>query len=821
MVSEALQQTFMATKHSCTSTLPWIWVIEALASFNEIDTSLLINLVKKSPEISDDLGRNAREMVSLRVLESLFVQRIPNANNVASVPGANIELDPSNSCEDVLRRILLEASASDLKTAAPEMLKWDVRSFIMKKRSLLPKCLLKQLKDSIVDSTSPLSGSLKERSRLEFGNNSRSVPVDAVDSDGFKQGHEVGGTNTQHVAPTRNSDAFTPADKNTTTYPVYSHSVGSEKGNVYADLNPTLSRTRAEKNGKQISQLGSALVRAKRSIDASTAHEVEVNETGAISENSSDPCAKAAKKFKQFVFSPIRNTVPDLLLSGRDAFPAESSGGSQPIVQNGDSKDEAQVGAFEANGGLSNGCAEHAASRSGLHGSDSNHNELLPQRMSTDKKFQNIGRSSNGCAELGTSSGSCQLVMQQESRTHGSKHDLEFNLPQDLQHGEPSKVAKENIEQSHEFEFSSDTDEYHDESTALATQKNDFLSSQYAQGEDSLADADCSELNLCVKCNVGGKLFVCNSDTCPLMVHESCLGSVPNFDYKGNFYCPFCAYSRAISEYLDSKKKVSLARKHLAAFIGLGAGQQSKKSLAKSQGTKPHQSREDKNEQLCHNENGRSSLNEITEAGSAPVDRNSVGVQIMQTGSPQLEASVPEQCLVAGQQPEGSELRGDRSKQNQSRVEEELCHIGNGNKNSLKKAEEAGSGPVNRNSMNAELMQMHPSQPPVSHEPVCQGSSSIEENSEEDEIGSRYRVQFRNPEKNHTFPITPQLRRKKVQWTKIEEETLKEGVERFSHFPDRWKKILEFGCDVFLKGRTTGDLKDKWRNMSRARERAT
>ncbi|XP_059295957.1 uncharacterized protein LOC132049247 [Lycium ferocissimum] len=849
MVSEALQQSFMATKLSCTSSLPWIWVIEALASFNEIDPSLLINLVKRTPELSDDLGRNAREMVSLRVLEGLFARKSSDANNVASVPGDKIELDPSRSCEDVLRRILLEVSASDLKAATPEMFNWDLRSFIMKKRSGQPKSLLQQLKDAIVKPTSPLCVSLKERSGLELGNHSRdSVPID---SDDLKQGHEVVGVNTRCVAPSGNLDTFT-------------------QGNT-SDL--------------QEKQPGSTLVPAKRSINASTAYDIEVNETETISDNSSDPCAKAAKKFKQDVISPIQNTVPDLISSQRDVVPAESRGGSQSIVQKRNSEDEAEVGTLEANGLLKDGSAEHAASRSVLCGIDSNINNLLPQRASTDKKFQNIGSSSNGCAELGSSS--------------GSKGDLGCNLPQHVRNGEPSKGDKENIEQSHESEFYSDTDEYHNESTDLASQKNDFLNSQYAQGEDSLATVDCTELNLCVKCNKGGNLFVCSSDTCPLVVHESCLASVPNFDYKGNFYCPFCSYSRAISEYLEGKKKVSLARKDLNAFIGLGAGQRSKKSLPKSQGMKQHQSRGNKNEQLCcnesgrnslnelteagnavanrssigaqvmqtgspqpeaslnHNENGRNSLNDVTEAGNAPANRSSVGAQVMQTGSPQPkaclprnengrnslnevteagsapadrssvraqvmetaspqpEASLPELFLVAGKQPNKSPLRCLRSRQSQSRQEEELCHDENRNTNSLEKAEEAGSCPVIRNSMNAEVRQIRP--------PQARESSSIEESSEEeddDEIGSKYRVQFRKPEKN-TFPLNPRQRRKKLPWTKIEEETLKEGLLQFSHFRDRWKRILEFGCDVFLEGRTAGDLKDKWRNISKASEKAT
>lgn len=43
-----------------------------------------------------------------------------------------------------------------------------------------------------------------------------------------------------------------------------------------------------------------------------------------------------------------------------------------------------------------------------------------------------------------------------------------------------------------------------------------------------------------------------------------------------------------------------------------------------------------------------------------------------------------------------------------------------------------------------------------------------------------------------------------------------EGVRRFASDNNRtmpWKRILEFGAQIFEKHRTAIDLKDKWRNM--------
>ncbi|PQQ01179.1 uncharacterized protein Pyn_18680 [Prunus yedoensis var. nudiflora] len=70
-----------------------------------------------------------------------------------------------------------------------------------------------------------------------------------------------------------------------------------------------------------------------------------------------------------------------------------------------------------------------------------------------------------------------------------------------------------------------------------------------------------------MKCNEGGQLLICSTSDCPLVYHEKCLGSEFICYKKGNFYCPFCSHSRALKEYLEAKKKASLLRKDLDAFM--------------------------------------------------------------------------------------------------------------------------------------------------------------------------------------------------------------------------------------------------------------
>jgi hypothetical protein len=129
---------------------------------------------------------------------------------------------------------------------------------------------------------------------------------------------------------------------------------------------------------------------------------------------------------------------------------------------------------------------------------------------------------------------------------------------------------------------SSDSDGCHKDHIDISMKKHEFLSSQ------------CT--NLCVKCNEGGQLLVCNTSHCPLVVHEICLGSSPRFDNNGNFYCRFCAYSLAISEYLEAKKKSSLARKELTKFVRGGLEHQKKEVLERLHREKQSLSRQNEYE---------------------------------------------------------------------------------------------------------------------------------------------------------------------------------------------------------------------------------
>nr|KAJ0190086.1 hypothetical protein LSAT_V11C800420780 [Lactuca sativa] len=523
----------MASKSSIVPDIVWNWIIETLATYEQTDASTLIGLVRMAPAISGDLGKDAKEVVSLRILESLFPQTGDEAV-VDADAGQNgkITFDSSERCEDVLNKILREQTPEH--SARFEKEKWDVRSFLTHKRSSLPKCVLKKLKDMLLESSHPLLTSLKEKSKLVIPN----------------------------------------ASQNT---------------------------------------------------------------------------------------SPVNDENLD--------------------VQDTVAKDDTNI---------------------------------LNPRKYNDKFQEN---------EL-------QKADQQQLHFNNEKS------PQDTHEKRVSVDNMENLESAVKLK-----DNKNVESNAL--DEDEHLNKDENSMEQD-GDQTDSLMNLCVKCNEGGELLVCSSDSCPLQVHESCLGFAITFDENSNFFCPFCTYSRAISEYQEAKRKASQARNDLQAFS----------SFTVKKGSRPNESFK-KPSEFEKNENRK------------------------QTGA-------------FGETSEGNVA-------NQSMREDE-------GKKKVK---------VNGNVNESDLVSRHVDKDIP--QPSTPKRKFKEKESQMEIIESSSSRELRKRKAQYTPPVVvPLLRRKPIPWTKSEEETLKEGVERYSSVNDKkipWKEILDFGHKVFHKGRTTIDLKDKWRNI--------
>uniref|UniRef100_A0A5B7AGL5 Myb-like domain-containing protein n=1 Tax=Davidia involucrata TaxID=16924 RepID=A0A5B7AGL5_DAVIN len=822
----------MAAKPSSASTLPWIWVIETLASSAQVDASCLIDLIERTPEIVDDLGRNAREMVSLRILESLFVERNRLTSGVSSTPNSKIGFDQSERCEDVLRRICCEISASNLKIDGTEMLNWDVEPFIMHKRACLPKCVLQQLKDEILKGSNPILASLKERSGLAIRDQYEDrILVDDGDLNAIAGRLQGSGTDGQIVAA---------------------------QGNI-------ISSTTENQDGiLQEDSPDKKLLPSKRDrSDLATENLVtQFHKDRICMDYGHDPHLHAAKKIKQDVTCTSQaigqNSVP---LHGNELLEDSSGRIGQLNGREGcDLATGSQVGGLEESRFSEGDHDKHIAlKRLGQsndvgddniqhnHAQISYNNKKITQDTSGDGQHQNISvdeakDDNEHFAEMGSNGAPPDVTHQNisfdEARgncEHSSQLNISNGAPPDGSHWEKfADKAKDDMEHNGELEMSSNSDEYNDEKIDVAMKKHSFLSSQCAQSQDSLATADLTELNLCMKCNKSGQLLVCSTSSCPLVVHENCLGSAAIFDDGGNFYCPFCAYSRAILKYLEVKKKASLARKELAAFIGLGNEHQPKKLSKRLRSGRNHLRQDggvDGNNEAKEFENHVNKVNNpqwrtnIEDKRQAEPLASCVNVNLP-CGEQGITVINGPLCALPEDNQEGEKMGQDQECQSArvlegQDIEIQVDHRNGGDNSSCRDTEI-----VHARERHAEVgVQQDVLQQPITdspHKAACQPNIDAEESSEEDNdnsTASNYSIRFRKREKQYTYPAIPQLRRKKVPWTQVEEEILKEGVRRFSSIHDRsipWKKILEFGSNVFQKGRTTIDLKDKWRNICRS-----
>ncbi|CAL5351966.1 unnamed protein product [Camellia sinensis] len=771
---------------SSSSTLPWLWVIEALASFKEVDASILIDLVKRTPAISDDMGKSAREMVSLRILESFFIQQTGSTKGVSSAPDSKIEFDSSYHCEDVVRQILHEISASNLKMDGPEMLKWDVQNFIKHKRACFPKSTLQQLKDAILEGNHRILASLKEKSGLSIGNQSENrITVDDDDLNAVPGRLE------------KSSDSATMEAGGNLTAPTAENLDGLlREDSPNRDLLPS-KRDRSDLDTENQS--------------------AKSNEDLINMDNGCDPRLHNAKKLKRGAACTSeavgQKSVP--IIGNELSEDSSRRDGENTVREGSDLAILSQVGGSKEN-----------------RFSENNHDRRTNPQISCNNDTVPLGTSGDGpdcglpvngakddgkdCAEMGTSNAAPpdethQSICVDEARDKCEKAQLNTSNgvlnDGSFQNYFPDS-AKDDMVHNPIQEMSSDSDGYQDEKVDVAMEKRTFLNSQCTFSVDSLATVDCTELTLCMKCNEGGQLLVCSSSTCPLVVHQRCLSSAPSFDDSGKFYCPFCAYSQAISKYFEVKKKASLARKDLAAFIGLENGHRANKLCKRFLRPEQNQLRRDDN--VNGNNQTNYNGNHVNEVNSSQYREN---VEAKQQAEPSVSGfngnlscreggvTVNDGTLAETHQIDersGSKLHEDNPSCRDAEIVDLTKIL-------------AGDG------KQQEVLQQLITD--STQKAACPPSADAEESSEEenDKTSSNYSRSLRRKEKKYTYPAIPQLRRKKLPWTAAEEVILKmEGVNRFSSVQDRtipWKRILEFGVDVFQKGRTSIDLKDKWRNI--------
>ncbi|XP_022771630.1 uncharacterized protein LOC111314483 isoform X2 [Durio zibethinus] len=103
--------------------------------------------------------------------------------------------------------------------------------------------------------------------------------------------------------------------------------------------------------------------------------------------------------------------------------------------------------------------------------------------------------------------------------------------------------------------------------------------------------------------------------------------------------------------------------------------------------------------------------------------------------------------------------------------------------------------------------------------PSFQPSNSTRDTKMNQEGGAKVAkssVQCQESTERLMIPIVGTEKRRRLHWKAEEEDMLKDGVRIFSTEVNKnipWRKILEFGHNVFHATRTPVDLKDKWKNI--------
>ncbi|GAB4843839.1 hypothetical protein Ancab_013801 [Ancistrocladus abbreviatus] len=643
----------MAAEASSTSRRAWFWVLEILARSDEVDAAVLYDFIARMPQLSGDFGKEAREIVAMRCLESLFAHVNGLETDIQPSEQSEAAFNSSECCENVLQRILKETSLSNLRKTGPDHLNPDVRSFMKDKKAYLPRPALEQLKDTILQGVDPLAAALKRSSGLTVQNQCHQrILLNGVDT----------GRPTLTTVYVKGSPPTGII-----------HSPSLQKGNtVFLEKSPKLTASSSKRDRRcldiknhvedcpgKIDNDGLPSKKLKQDAVGCEPHAVHhsdpVDRTE-LSNNASDrglihveggTASRPDMIVNDGKDTPPRDFIVSLNLQKGSKVLQEQS---PELIVSSSKGERCCLGTDNLVHNYTDNVGSHGKKltqdaicnkphderhsdpldSTELYKDASERNVLCIERevhnsahnvlcmgkstlpFASDKQVvvsenlgQHVGESSylqprepQNASGIGDGPNACVDEAKNDTEVNpkhillGDGHTDEVHwktmATENLENNDPripliraddslpgksleqknADKARDDMRNHNEGEMSWDSKKFHNEKNDIARKKYDFLSSQQLLNEDSVAIIDWTEKNLCTKCNKGGELLSCSASGCPLVIHESCLGFSATFDNRGKFYCPFCAYSRAISVCLRAKKNATLARKALSQFIG-------------------------------------------------------------------------------------------------------------------------------------------------------------------------------------------------------------------------------------------------------------
>ncbi|KAM7270538.1 hypothetical protein ACFE04_029752 [Oxalis oulophora] len=754
--------------------LQWLWIIEYLSTFKQITPSILHDLIQLAPELPEDLGKRAVEMVALRCLEDFF----PADDGLVAAAhdkDSKCSFDLSLSCVHVLETILQETSEADLIRGGAALLKWDVLPFIGHKRASMPKCALQELKDAISDDNHTNAASSEKHE-------SEKIAVDGIENNLHTRGTGDRSNEGQNMVKRdllqgecSNAIHKIPSKRNRSDL---------ETENV---MGPIQERQDTMNDSNDLNVSVKKLRHDTSSIDPSVGKPLlPPPQAEELVERSDLQKYPPNRDLEETHFPEDSSKMPDIeaedLRCGQtEVYHNASRMQSGTVVNANDTEQLKLNGDPSVRCGHNDSAAESIEDR-GVHNTNlAEDNSKFFKNTSdfgTDGTENEVGKITNRIPTEQRTMNDEPFVRTEHKESadelnYKGDHDCCPKLPDADSDRHKEKINTDEMKDD-ENHINEEISPFSGETADIAKKKSCFLDSQFPISQNLLMSNDSTEQNICVKCSSGnnGELLVCGTSTCPLKIHESCLGCPATFDEKGNFNCPFCAYSRFISEYLESKKETSLARRDLATFIQTG--------FNNFPGGKQNNSRKNENKDL---------RTEVHHQNQHVVEVND---------ERQSEHSASHSNLEPPRKMEKAKATGEnvgfatREKENST-------------------AQETGPSAC----VEDEALQQRATS---AKEKAVSTLNSDGENSSNDEE-NKYFISIRNRETQCTSPPTPKFKRKKVPWTPEEVDMLKKGIEIFSGDENRaipWREILLFGNSVFLKLRTPVDLKDKWKNICKA-----
>ncbi|KAF2290035.1 hypothetical protein GH714_042465 [Hevea brasiliensis] len=735
------------------------------------DGYFLSDLIDAAPILPEDLGKSMREMVALRCLEQLFGTSNEVVNDVPSVREPKHTFDFSQTCEDVLESILKETSVSDLRTSGPDLLKWDIHPFITHKRASMPKCALEQLKDAILEGTRPYAAYLTELSGLVHKNDENdSITVDSCHHNAVTGRVDSDDANAQIMAPEGSAISLPLENRN--------EMVGCDSH--HRKLLP--------------------LKRNKSDLDNENPAGEYQEDQGDVG---NDDLHLNVKRFKSDALCIDISTEQIFIpLNGKELVEDSSERMVGVTEKESCHMERESLGVLGECRSLENGHDKFVAT------------EELGRSLNADvsaefqhNQCENVDNANQMPSDT-SGDGPCQYILVDEvneaepralndmsvrTRHKVSIDDTKANSYCGNQLKSPSVISltglrrdttveKVGMEHFYEEDPSCDGDEYDQEKFDVAMEKSHFLSSLCTLIH--VSPTDWTERNLCIKCSKDGQLLVCNAVGCPLVVHSGCLGSLPSFDVEGKFYCPFCAYSHAISEYMEVKKKASLARKELSAFIHKQTESSHSKEHSKSNQygdeddmsgnlgrREPYQTNNDGYPLKVNGQLKKGSVDEqqvepivsclhVNLMGREEEPDATHGTINISPGEKKREEMAPE-CLSVKALDRQDQICADPKCNGDNPMSE--------NNEFFSSNEKQAEGGIEK-----EVLEQQSSD--SLEKPVCAikiDEGDIFDEGNKENMISNYSIRSRRRERQYVYPAIPQLRRKKVPWTVKEEEMLK------------------------------------------------